>query len=75
VSCLWHTTNNFPGSRKWSVIFSLLSDCVYIRIKVFLPRHFQSENVLPAHGDFPSIFIVLWAGEEKPLVRRREGQR
>jgi hypothetical protein len=78
MSCLWRTTNNFFGSRKWSVIFSLLSDGVYIRIKLskdlFLPRHFQSENLLPAHCDFPAVVIVSWTGEKRQ-VRRREGQR
>jgi hypothetical protein len=64
MSCVWLTANDLFGSRKWSVIFSLLSDGVYIRIKLskdlFLSRHFPSENVLPAHCEF--LLLSLFRG-------------
>jgi len=57
-----------PFLVYFQVVFMYVLNC-------FFPRHFQSENILPAYCDFPAVFIVLWAGEEKRLGKRREEQR
>ena len=49
--------------------FSVLSDDVCILIKnekeLFRLKHFQSENLLPAHCYYPLVFTFLWPGGKK----------